>query len=71
LGLEVVLCLAYLDTKAIGEPLADFGGEIGVGVDAGADGCATEGHFGEVFHGFVDTLYAAFDLARVAAELLP
>jgi hypothetical protein len=68
--LEVVLRLTYLDTEAGAESLADFGSEIGVGVDAGADGGATEGDLGEVFYGFVDALYAAFDLARVAPEFL-
>src|SRR5918995_1435877 len=70
LGLEVVLRLTYLDTEVGAESLADSGSEIGVGVDAGADGGTTEGDLGEVFYRIVDALYAAFDLARVAAELL-
>jgi hypothetical protein len=42
-----------------------------VGVDAGADGRAAEGNFGEVFAGLLYALDAALDLPRVAEELLP
>ena len=45
--------------------------ELGVGVDAGADGRAAEGDLGEVCSAPSCTRsYAAFDLARVAGELL-
>ena len=66
----MVLRLPYFDAKAGAEPLADSGSEIGVGVDARADGGTTEGYLAEVAYGFVDALKAAFDLARVPPELL-
>ena len=44
--------------------------ELGVGVDAGADGRAAQGHLGEVLAGLLYALDAALDLARVAEELL-
>jgi cytochrome P450 len=70
LRLEVVLGLAHLDTKALGEPLADLARELGVGVDAGADGRTTQCDFREVLLGFLYALYAALNLPGVPLELL-
>ncbi len=48
LGLEVVLGLAHLDAEARAELLGYPARELGVGVDAGADGRAAEGDLGKV-----------------------
>jgi hypothetical protein len=66
----VVLGLAHLYAEALEEAGGHAAGELGVGVDAGADRRAAEGYLGKVRLGFLDPLYAALYLAGVAPELL-
>ena len=70
LRLEVVLGLAHLDAEAGAQTLGHPLGELGVGIDAGADSRAAESYLGELVHCFVDARDAALYLARIALELL-
>ncbi len=70
LGFEVVLGFAEVDACAGGELGGDEGAELFVGVDAGADGGAADGEFGEGVEGAVEAFFAVAELGGVAGELL-
>jgi len=53
-----------------GESLADLGGELGMGVEAGSGGRAAERDLADPAQRRLDPLHAESDLGRVAAELL-
>jgi len=52
------------------EVTTDPAGELGMGIDPGAHGRASQGEFAEVFHGRLQPPGGPRDLARVAGELL-
>lgn len=70
LGLEVIGGFAEVDTHACGEFGGDHGAEFFVGVDAGADGCAADGEFGECVEGAVQAFFGVAELGGEAAEFL-
>ena len=70
LGLEVVLGLAELDARLLGDEGDGLAGEVGVAIEAGADGGAAEGEFVDRLERLVGAVDAPLDLLRVAAELL-
>lgn len=70
LGLEVIGGFAEVDAQACGEFGGDEGAELFVGVDAGADGGAADGEFGEGVEGAVEAFLSVVELGGEAGEFL-
>ena len=65
---EKVVGLLELETSLFGRVLGDGRPEIGVGVEAGSDGGATDGLFTGARIGVADTVKGKIDLGDPAAD---
>src|ERR1700687_1635836 len=66
----MVVGLSHQEAGAPGQVGADSLRELGVSIDAGADGGATEGQLGQLLGGKTDSIDRSLNLTGVAAELL-